>query len=413
MEAEIVAVGSEMLTEDKVDTNSLYLTGQLNLLGVEVVQKAIVGDDRDRLTAVISDALRRSGIVILSGGLGPTEDDVTRDAVAAALGCGQTFQQEISDAIAARFARMGRKMAENNKRQAFLIDGAEVMPNDRGTAPGQWITAGSKIVMLLPGPPKELQAMFEHQCLPRLRKALPVKFIRTVHMRVSGMGESDVDQLIAPVYTKYTNPVTTILAGAGDIQLHLRARCDSAEQAEALLKEVSDQIADVLGDRIYTRTGQPLEATVIAALIERNETASVAESCTGGLLSQRLTATAGSSKAFAGGFITYSEAMKTQALNVPAALIEKETAVSEPVARSMAEGARNQAGTTYALSVTGYAGPGGGTETNPVGTVYIGVAFPGGCDVRRVQFLGDRERVRMLAAQTALDILRRKLRELD
>ncbi|MEP6535054.1 MAG: competence/damage-inducible protein A [Bryobacteraceae bacterium] len=410
MDAEIVAVGSEMLTGDKVDTNSLYLTGQLNLLGVEVVQKAVVGDDRDRLTAVISDALRRSGIVILSGGLGPTEDDVTRDAVAAALGCGQSFRQEIADSIAARFARMGRTMAENNKRQAFVMDGAEVMPNDRGTAPGQWIAAGSKIVMLLPGPPKELKAMFEQQCLPRLRKILPAQFIRTVHMRVSGMGESDVDQLIAPVYTKYANPVTTILAGAGDIQLHLRARCDSAEEADALLKEVADQIVEVLGDRIYTRTGKLLEETVIEALMERNETASVAESCTGGLVAQRLTAIPGSSKVFAGGFITYTEAMKTQVLNVPAALIEKEGAVSEPVARAMAEGARERAGTSYALSVTGFAGPDGGTEENPVGTVYIGIAYPGGCDVRRVQYLGDRARVRMLASQTALDILRRKLR---
>ncbi len=411
MNAEIVAVGSEMLTEDKVDTNSLYLTGQLNLLGVEVVQKAIVGDDRDRLAAVISDALRRSGMVILSGGLGPTEDDVTRDAVASALGCGQSFRQEISDGIAARFARMQRKMAENNKRQAFVIDGAEVMPNDRGTAPGQWIAAGSKIVMLLPGPPKELKAMFEQQCLPRLRAVLPALFIRTIHMRVSGMGESDVDQLIAPIYTKYTNPVTTILAGAGDIQLHLRARCDSAAQADALLEEVSVRIAAILGDRVYTRTGQLLEEVVIAALIERQENVSVAESCTGGLLAQRLTATPGSSKAFACGFITYTEAMKTAVLKVPAALLERDGAVSEPVAKAMAEGARALAGATYALSVTGFAGPDGGTEANPVGTVYIGLAYPAGCDVRRVQFLGDRSRVRMLASQTALDMLRRKLNQ--
>ena len=412
MNAEIIAVGSEMLSEDKIDTNSLYLTGQLNLLGVEVVQKTIVGDDRDRLMAVISDALRRSGIVILSGGLGPTEDDVTRDAVAMALGCGQSFSQEISDGIAARFARMQRTMAENNKRQAFVIDGAEVLQNNRGTAPGQWIAAGSKIVMLLPGPPNELKAMFEEQCLPKLRQVLPALFIRTVHLRVSGMGESDVDQLVAPIYTKYANPVTTILAGGGDIQLNLRARCDSAAEAEALLEEVVGQIAAILGDRIYTRTGQLLEEVIIAALIERRETASVAESCTGGLLAQRLTSTSGSSKAFAGGFITYTEAMKTAVLNVPAALLEREGAVSEPVAEAMAKGARAIAGATYALSVTGFAGPDGGTEANPVGTVYIGLAHPAGCDVRRVQFLGDRARVRMLAAQAALDMLRRKLKQL-
>jgi nicotinamide-nucleotide amidase len=409
MNAEIVAVGSEMLTEDKIDTNSLYLTGQLNVLGVEVVQKTIVGDDRDRLTSVIADAVKRSGIVILSGGLGPTEDDVTRDAAAAALGCVQAFRQDISDSIAARFARMQRKMAENNKRQAFVIDGAEVLPNDRGTAPGQWISRDGRIVMLLPGPPKEMKAMFEQQCLPRLRELLPARFIRTVHMRVAGMGESDVDQLIAPVYTKYTNPVTTILAGAGDIQLHLRAQCATAEEAEALLKEVSDQIVAILGDRIYTRTGQLLEETVGSLLAARKETVAVAESCTGGLLAQRMTATPGSSISFLAGFVTYTEAIKTAVLGVPAELLEAHGAVSEPVAKSMAEGARSQAGTTYALSVTGFAGPDGGTESNPVGTVYIGLAYPGGCDVRRVQFLGDRARVRMLASQTALDMLRRKL----
>ena len=410
MNAEIIAVGSEMLTEDKVDTNSLYLTGQLNLLGVEVVQKTIVGDDRGRLTAVIADAAKRSEIVILSGGLGPTEDDVTRDAVAAALGRGQEFRQDVCDVIAARFTRLNRTMAENNKRQASVIDGADVLPNDRGTAPGQWLSEAGRIVMLLPGPPKELKAMFEQQCLPRLREILPALFIRTVHMRIAGMGESDVDQLIAPVYTKYLNPVTTILAGAGDIQLHLRARCATAEDADALLSEVTEQIVAVLGDRVYTRTGQLLEEAVIALLMERKETVAVAESCTGGLLSQRLTATPGSSKAFLGGFITYTEAMKTEMLGVPPGILETDGAVSEPVARAMAVGARERAGSTYALSVTGFAGPDGGTESNPVGTIYIALAHAGGCEVRRVRYLGDRARVRMLASQTALDMLRIKVK---
>jgi len=409
MNAEIIAVGSEMLTEDKVDTNSLYLTGQLNLLGVEVVQKTIVGDDRARLTAVISDALKRSEIVILSGGLGPTEDDVTRDAVASALGRGQEFRQDVCDVIAARFARMQRKMAEINKRQASVIDGADVLPNDRGTAPGQWIVSGGRIVALLPGPPKELKAMFELQCLPRLREILPSVVIRTVHMRVAGMGESDVDQLVAPVYTKYTNPVTTILAGAGDIQLHLRARCGTVQEADALLAEVADQIVAILGNRIYTRTGQLLEEAVLSLLIERGETVSVAESCTGGLLAQRLTATPGSSKAFLGGFITYTEKMKATVLGVPTEMLETEGAVSEPVARAMANGARDRVGSTYALSVTGFAGPDGGTESNPLGTVYVGLAHPDGCEVQRVRYLGDRARVRMLASQAALDMLRLRL----
>jgi nicotinamide-nucleotide amidase len=409
MNAEIIAVGSEMLTEDKIDTNSLYLTGQLNALGVEVVQKTIVGDDRARLSGVITGALNRSDIVILSGGLGPTEDDVTRDAVASALGRRQSFRQDLCDAIAARFARMNRKMSENNKRQAFLIEGADVLPNDRGTAPGQWLSLDGKAVLLLPGPPKEMKALFEQQCLPRLHQLLPPQVIRTVHLRIAGMGESEVDQLIAPVYTRYTNPVTTILAGAGDIQLHLRARCDTAEQADALLKEVLDQIEPILGDRIYTRSGQSLEESVGCLLLRRKETACVAESCTGGLLAQRMTSTPGSSNTFLGGFVTYTPEMKVSILGVNPDLLHTQGAVSEPVARAMAEGARRVAGTTYALSVTGFAGPDGGTEADPVGTVYIGLAYPAACDVRRVQFLGDRARVRLLASQTALDMLRRKL----
>ena len=409
MDAEIIAVGSEMLTPEKIDTNSLYLTEQLNELGVEVVQKSVIGDDRARLACEISAALKRTDIVILSGGLGPTEDDVTRDASALALGRALTFRQEICDEIAARFARMNRKMAENNKRQAYIIDGAEALPNDRGTAPGQWIEQDGKILFLLPGPPKELKAMFERQILPRLKERLPALVIRTRHFRVAGMGESDLDQQIAPVYTKYTNPMTTILAGAGDIHIHLRARCETAEEAERLLAEVATPIEKILGDRIYSHGGESLEEVIGERLKSTGRTMSVAESCTGGMVAERVTSVPGSSKYFRGGFLTYTDEVKTQLLGVSPDLLAAEGAVSEAAAREMAIGARNVLGTTFALSVTGFAGPDGGTEANPVGTVYIGLASDGTCDVRRVQFIGDRERVRMLASQSALDLLRRKL----
>jgi len=409
MDAEIIAVGSEMLTPQKIDTNSLYLTEQLNELGVEVVQKSIIGDDRSRLAGEIGAALKRTGIVILSGGLGPTEDDVTRDASALALGRGQTFRQEIWDEIGARFARMNRKMAENNKRQAYLIDGAEALPNDRGTAPGQWIEQDGRILFLLPGPPKELKAMFERQILPRLKERLPALVIRTRHFRVAGMGESDLDQQIAPVYTKYANPVTTILAGAGDIHVHLRARCHTAEEAECLLTEVATPIEKILGDRIYSHGGESLEEVIGEILTSTGRTMSVAESCTGGMVAERVTSVPGSSKYFRGGFLTYTDEVKTQLLGVSKDLLAAEGAVSEAAAREMAIGARKVLNTTFALSVTGFAGPDGGTEANPVGTVYIGLASDGTCDVRRVQFIGDRERIRMLASQSALDLLRRKL----
>jgi nicotinamide-nucleotide amidase len=409
MNAEIVAVGSEMLTPERVDTNSLYLTAELNNLGVEVVGKYVVGDHLERLAEVVRLALSRSGIVILSGGLGPTEDDLTRDAVAAALDRKLIYHPEIAEALEQRFARLNRKMAEINKRQAFVIDGAVILPNDRGTAPGQWVEESGGVVMLLPGPPHEIKAMFERQCLPRLARLVPKQVIRTLELRVAGMGESDLDQLIAPVYKKYQNPATTILAGAGDIQIHLRAQCDSVEEADALLCEVAGPIELLLGDRIYSKCGESIEAVVGKLLLEKQATLTVAESCTGGLLGERVTSIPGSSVYFLGGFITYSNALKTDLLGVPSELLEEHGAVSKPVAEAMAEGARRRARSTYALSITGVAGPGGATDAKPVGTTFIGLAGPAGTEVLQRQFLGDRARIRMFASQIALDFLRRRV----
>ena len=411
MNAEILAVGSELLTPQKLDTNSLWLTQELNDLGVEVVQKMVIGDDRARLSDAVTAALKRSEIVIITGGLGPTEDDVTRDAVAAALGRGLQFRQDLCDAIAARFARMKRKMAENNTRQAFLIDGADPLDNDRGTAPGQWIAVDGRAVILLPGPPGELKRVWEQQVRERLLAMLPKLVIRTLFWRVAGMGESDLDQLIAPVYTKYSNPVTTILAAAGDIQIHLRARCATAAEAEALLSEVAGQMEPLLGDRLYSKDGRGLEEHVIAMLRERKQTVCVAESATGGLVAQRLTSVPGSSHAFVGGFLTYTDEVKRTVLGVSDAVLANYGAVSEPVAHAMAEGARERFGADYAISVTGFAGPEGGTEENPVGTVYVGLAARDAAIVKRFQFPGDRARVRTFAAQWALDLLRRTLLE--
>ena len=409
MNAEIIAVGSELLTPERLDTNSLHLTEELNALGVEVVAKSVVGDDRERLSAMLRAAISRSEIVILTGGLGPTEDDVTRDAVAAALGRSQAFRQEICDAIQRRFGRMNRQMAEVNRRQAFVIEGAEALRNDHGTAPGQWIAGQGRVVVLLPGPPGEMKRMFSAECLPRLRQMLPAQVIRTRVLRVAGMPESDLDQRIAPVYTKYQNPVTTILAAPGDIQIHLRARCHAETEAESLLAELSSQIEALLGDKIYSKDGAPLEAVIGDLLRARPATLSVAESCTGGLLAERITSMAGSSDYFVGGFLVYTDRMKSALVGVDEQLLQEHTAVSEPAAQAMALGARQRTGSTYALSVTGIAGPAGGTEATPVGAVFIGVAGPDACRAHRFRFLGDRARIRALAAQTALDLLRRSL----
>ena len=408
-DAEIIAVGSELLTPDRIDTNSLWLTMQLNALGVEVRRKLVVGDDRELLAAAVRESLNQVSIVILSGGLGPTEDDVTRDAVSQALGRNLVFRQDLLDALTERFQRLQRKMADNNRRQTFIVEGAEPLPNSRGTAPGQWIECDGKMIMLLPGPPHELKAMFTGDCLPRLRRNLPAQVIRTLFYRVAGMGESDLDQLISPVYKPYANPVTTILAGAGDIQIHLRAHGETDAEADTLLAAVGPAIEELLGDRIYSRDGAALETVVGEQLRGRSATLSVAESCTGGLLGGRITSVAGSSDYFAGGFLVYSDRMKTDLLGVDPQLLARFSAVSEECAKAMAVGARTRTGSTFAVSVTGEAGPESSTGA-PVGTVIIGIAGPDGePQAKRYLLFGDRNGVRARAAQWALDDLRRSL----
>jgi len=411
-DVEIIAVGSEMLTSQRIVTNSLYLADQLNSLGVEVRRKLIVGDDRTLLTAAVRQALEYAGIVILTGGLGPTEDDVTRDAVAKALGRPLLFHQEICDAIEERFRRRQRKMAEINKRQAYVVEGAEILANNNGTAPGQWIEHEGRLVVLLPGPPGEMKPMFAAECLPRLIKRLPTQVIRTRFYRVTGLTESDLDALIAPVYTKFENPSTTILAAPGDIQIHLRARCETAEEAERLLAEVGEPIEKLLGRRLFSLTGESLEAIVGTLLRELEATLSVAESCTGGMVGERITAVPGSSNYFLGGFITYSDLLKTELLGVDPELIEKHSAVSNEVACAMAQGARARTGATFALSITGEAGPESSSGV-PVGTVFVGFAGPDATDAIRFAMPGDRPRIRGFATQAALDLLRRRLLKIE
>jgi len=404
-DAEIIAVGSELLTPQRLDTNSLYLTDQLNALGVEVVRKTVVGDERERLVDSILGAAARSEIVVLTGGLGPTEDDLTREAVAQALGRTLEFDQAICDQIEERFRRFGRKMVEINRRQAYLISGAQVLHNDRGTAPGQWLEQNGVALMLLPGPPNELKSMFERECLPRLEKVLPAQAIRTRQFRCVGIPESDLDQMISPVYKQYPTLATTILAVSGEIHVHLRARSARADEAEAVVAEAAEKIDALLGDRVYSRNGDSLEKVAGDLLRARHATLSVAESITGGLLGGRITAVPSASDYYVGGFLTYSNEMKTSLLGVPAEMLAEHGAVSEPVAKAMAQGAKVRTGSSYALSITGYAGPDGAN----VGLVFIGLAYPDGVEARRVQLPGDRERIRMFSTNTALDVLRRKL----
>jgi nicotinamide-nucleotide amidase len=411
--AEIIAVGSELLTPYRTDTNSLYLTEEVNQLGVEVIFKSVVGDDFARLVAAAQHALFRSEIVIFSGGLGPTEDDLTREAVAEALGVGLQRDEEILASIAGRFAARGWKMSPNNAKQADVLERAVVLPNPNGTAPGQWLSGKfdgrDRIVILLPGPPHELKALFEAECRERLRAKLPPAFLATRVLKVAMLGESLVDARVSPIYKRFADVQTTILAGAGEIQLHFKSRAETMQAAQARVNEAADAVEEELDEAVYSRDGESLEQIVGYWLQMRNASLAVAESCTGGLLGERITSISGSSRYFAGGAIVYSNAVKTELAGVPADMIERHGAVSAEVAGALAEGIRYRCEATLGIGITGVAGPNGGTPEKPVGLVFHALASDSGTEVIERKFPGDRQRIRWFATTMALDMIRRKL----
>jgi nicotinamide-nucleotide amidase len=411
--AEIVAIGSELLTPFRQDTNSLYLTQRLNELGVEVMFKNIVGDNRENLAQVARTAIERSHIVIFMGGLGPTIDDLTREAVADALGLKLKRNPDMVADLYKRFASRRVLMPDNNMRQADVITGAEIIPNANGSAPGQYIEGeqdGSpRYIFLLPGPPHELKAMWNDQCQQLLRDKLPRAFIATRELRVSSLGESTVDARVAPIYTKHTNVQTTILAKAGEVQLHLKCRAKSLPEAQAAVDRLAGELEDELDDAVFSTNGESLEQIVGYYLQMRNSTICVAESCTGGLMAERLTNVSGSSRYFVGGAVVYSNHLKTLLADVPPMMIEEYGAVSRQVAVTLAENFREICNSTIGVGITGIAGPSGGSEDKPVGLVYIAVADDRGTDVVERRFPGDRERIRWWSTQLALDMVRKKL----
>jgi len=407
MKAEIIAVGSELLTPYRLDTNSLYLTDELNKLGIEVMRKVVVGDDRAQLRDAFREALARAELVISIGGLGPTEDDLTREAVAELLGRKLQHNEAILRTIQERFRKFGRKMSEVNARQAMVPEGATPLENKRGTAPGLWLESEGRVVVLLPGPPHELKAMFAEQVEPRLARLGSGVRLYTRELRVAGMPESDVDQRIKSIYTQYSEAQTTILAVPGEIQIHLRAWSADAPAANRMLDEMAERITFALGEHVFSTKGESLEEVVAALLNRSSATIAVAESCTGGLIAERLTSIPGSSSYFLGGVVSYSNDLKSAWVDVPAELIEAKGAVSDEVASAMAEGIRRRSGATLGLAVTGIAGPGGGSAEKPVGTVHIALANDAATRGRVFHFPGDRERIRLYASQMALDMVRR------
>lgn len=407
--AEIIAIGSELLSSDRTDTNSLWLTDKLNRLGIEVKLKTIVGDDDARLEEAIRDATKRAKVIITTGGLGPTEDDITRKLTARALGRRLLLDEQVLEEIRERFKQFGISMPERNSRQAMVIEDAVVLPNPNGSAPGMFLDHQGTAIVLLPGPPREMRPMFENHVAPRLsQRAGGLRVVRRI-LRVVGLGESAVDEKIAPIYTQYDNPVTTILFNQSEIEIHLTARGRTEKEAEDLLDRLAGQIEEALGIAVFSFAGETMEQVVGLKLSVGNYTVAVAESCTGGLIAQRLTDVPGSSKYFIEGVVAYSNDAKTRTLGVEPILLLEHGAVSGPVAEAMAEGVRKRAGTDFGISVTGIAGPGGGTEEKPVGTVFIGIASDAGTEHRKLKIPGDRHLVRWRSSQAALDLLRRRL----
>jgi nicotinamide-nucleotide amidase len=407
MKAEIIAVGSELLTPDRVDTNSLFLTARLNQLGIEVTRKTVVGDDLAPLRDAFDEAAKRAELIIASGGLGPTEDDRTRDAVADLLGRKLARDPAVMSKIEARFRQLGRRMSEVNARQAMVPEGATVLENDRGTAPGLWLESSGRIVILLPGPPHELKAMFSAQVEPRLaRLATGVRLVAR-ELRVAGMGESDVDQRIAPIYTRHGDVQTTILTAPGEIQIHLRIWSKDIPAAERQLQGIQESIVLALGEAVFTTAGESMEEVVARELTMHHATIATAESCTGGLLAERLTRISGSSAYFLGGVVSYSNTLKSAWVDVPAEIIESRGAVSSEVAVALADGIRRRTGATLGVGITGVAGPTGGTPEKPVGTVHVAIADASGSKERGVHYPGERDRIRWQASQTAMDLVRR------
>ena len=413
MKSEIIAVGSEMLTPYRQDTNSLFITEMLNEIGVSVAFKTIVGDRRKDLVSAIRGALARTDIVLIMGGLGPTEDDLTREAVAEALSLTLRRDAPLLASLHARAAAWRITMPDNNLKQADVIETATVLPNPNGSAPGQWLDATfegfRKIVALLPGPPNECKPLFEAECLPRIRAAAPKRFIAKRTLKAAMIPESQADKILAPIYQTYTDVETTILAHNGDIQLTLLCSKKSLETAQQRVDELASRMEEALDDWLYSSEGESLEQIVLYYLGLRQATLATAESCTGGLIAQRITSVPGSSRSFVGGAVVYSNELKTAFAGVPPELIEKHGAVSEEVVKAMATGIRQRTGATLGLAITGIAGPSGGTDAKPVGLVYIAVSDGNRTDVLERNFRGPRSRVREWSAQQALDLVRRRL----
>jgi nicotinamide-nucleotide amidase len=401
-----------MLTPFRVDTNSLFLTEQLNNLGLDVIGKSVVSDAPGLLDAALRLALSRADVVITTGGLGPTDDDLTRDRIAAVTGAAMQEDAEVLRAIEARFARRGRPMAAINRRQAQVPMGATPLDNPNGTAPGLWLPHGDAVIVALPGPPREMKPLWTAEVLPRLTARVGTQRLRRRVIAMTGRGESDIDAVAAPIYGtwKARAPAiaTSILAHPGQVELHLVAQGENVAQLDTALEAAVHDVTSALGSIVFSTEGESLEVVVGNALHAAQATIAVAESCTGGLLLGRLTEVPGSSAWVVGGVVAYDNRVKIEQLGVSRETLQTDGAVSPAVASAMARGVRARLGATMGVGITGVAGPGGGSAEKPVGLVVIAVDGPGDRHVVRTShFPGDRAMVRQFSVQRALDLVRR------
>ncbi len=406
MKAEIIAVGSELLLGQIANTNARYLSERLAGLGIDVYWHTAVGDNANRLAEIFRVALSRSDLVILCGGLGPTKDDLTRETVAGVLGLPLQADRAWEERLETLFKKLGRRMTDNNRRQALVPLGARLLFNSQGTAPGLWIEHQGRSVVLLPGPPRELEAMFEREVEPRLAGRGGGAVIISRVLKVVGLGESAMEEAIADLIDSQSNPTLAPLARHTEVHLRLTAKAADRSAAEAMLSGLESRVRERLGPAIYGAGDETLAGAVAKLLLAGGWKLAVAESCTGGLLSHLLTNSPGISASFLLGAVVYSNAAKQDLLGVKPSLLREYGAVSEETARAMAENIRRRSGAGLSLAITGIAGPDGGTETKPVGLVYIALATPEGANCRRFNFFGTRETIKERAAAAALNMLR-------
>lgn len=411
MDAEIIAVGSELLLGQIANTNAQYISQRLSSVGINVYYHTVVGDNRRRLLEALEIACRRADIIITTGGLGPTMDDLTKETVAEFLGLELVLHQPSAQAIREYFEKRGRTMTENNLKQAMFPKEAIILPNEMGTAPGAIIEKDGKAFIILPGPPYEMQPMFENHVIPYLTEKEDQKIFSRV-LRIYGIGESTVEEMIKDLLERQSNPTIAPLASYGEVTLRLTVKCPRSQDPLELIRPVEDEIRRCLGESVYGIDDDRLETVVAGLLKDKGLTLAVAESCTGGLISNLLTDVPGISENLLEAYVTYSNQAKMSRLGVKPETLKAYGAVSPQTAQEMALGILSTSGADIGLAVTGIAGPGGGSPEKPVGLAYIAIAMGSHVEVKRVLNQGNRKRIKLSTANAALDLLRRKLLQL-